>query len=315
MGTSFEDLVADSLHRRAAAVQVPANLAGLAHRARARRRRQFALRSGLTMATAAGLAIAIPLATATGPRQAAPGALPARTVAYVVGHSERSIAASAAAKVQVVHSVYRGFGAPFAAPVGSRVTAHVTTTWSYGARQREQAYAADGRPVLAEAFANSASSRGRGAETGADYVTRTWWRLSAPAVHPVQPPPPARCLRELADPMFWPGETPSVRWLRYYLRCGFLRLAGHQRVDGIDAIKIVSVGMRTLKQAIWIDPATYLPVRTFTFVTAGTRWSILASYHWLPATPRNLGLVNLAIPAGFRQVKFIPWPVAVMLPF
>ncbi len=317
MGTSFEDLVTDSLQRRAAAVRLPAELAALARRARRQhRRRQYVLRSGLTAVTAAGLALVVPLATTAGPRQPSSTTLRTQTVADVVQHAEDSVAASGATKVEVVHGVYYGIGQHFAAP-GHTVTADATTTWSYHDSQRETAYAANDRLLLDEAVAYPALSRGSGkdaVDTGVDYITRTWWRASTPSMRAVLFAPPASCRQTLPPaavlaPLFLPGGPTSGPWLRYYLRCGLLRLAGRQRVAGVDAIKIISVGMPTPRQIIWVDPATYLPVQSLVFTTTGNRWSVLADYRWLLATPGNLHQFSEPIPAGFRLVKFTPPPV------
>jgi hypothetical protein len=100
------------------------------------------------------------------------------------------------------------------------------------------------------------------------------------------------------------ADIPSVPWLRYLLRCGIYRLAGRQHVAGVNAIKIVSPGSG-LQQVIWVNPTTYLPVQSLTYflTSGGAQEFLLADFQWLPATPRNLALLNVPIPARFRRVK------------
>jgi hypothetical protein len=305
MGTSFEDLVTDSLQHRAAAVLIPANLAGLArHARRQQRRRRYALRSGLTAVTAAGVAVAIPLAATGGPQPARPP-LQTQTAAYVVRHSERSIANIAITDIEVARDTYPSPGLGFS-PLGTG-TVHSTITWSNSASLRQEFFAAADRPMLDQGsvFPAALAVRDRaGSDTIVDYITRTWWRLTLPAmnVKSSSTAPPASCKPQSPVAQLVPlGEwAPSVPWLRYGLRCGTFTLAGRQHVAGINAIKIVSDQV-AVREVIWVNPVTYLPVQSLTFGT-------LADYRWLPATPRNLALFNPPIPAGFRRVKVSPLP-------
>jgi hypothetical protein len=303
MNTDFEDLVAETLQRRAATVRIPANLAGLAHRVRRQRRRRYVMRSGLTAATAAGLAVAIPLATQAGPPRTGSRTLPAQTLAYVVRHAELSIAARAKTDIEVARDIYPGPGFGWVFPNRSKFVAHSTATWTYGISYRIEFYAADARPledgswVFAPPLPGSDERAGR--QTTVDYLARTWWHEYLPptSINYSPPAPPASCNPEDVPATGTPiGDwAPTVPWLRFGLRCGSFRLAGRQRVDGINAIKIVADSASNM-QVIWVSAKTYLPVQSLTYGT-------LAEYHWLPATPRNLALLNAPIPAGFRQVN------------
>ena len=80
--------------------------------------------------------------------------------------------------------------------------------------------------------------------------------------------------------------------IRQELSCGAFSEGGHQRVDGIDAVKLTgSDGV-----VLWIDPSTYLPVRQ-----AGPGAAV-TDFRWLQATPASLAKLKVIIPAGFRQV-------------
>lgn len=67
------------------------------------------------------------------------------------------------------------------------------------------------------------------------------------------------------------------------------------RADGrrVDAIEMTGESGHI---TVWVDPAAYLPVR----LDLGQ--IIQTNFQWLPPTPANLALVNVPVPAGFRQV-------------
>lgn len=78
----------------------------------------------------------------------------------------------------------------------------------------------------------------------------------------------------------------------------------------VNALKLVSVQQQrqgkvlaTLTRIIWVDPATYLPVRltnqwTRPMVSVPMRFDI----RWLPPTSVNLAQLTVRIPPGFTQV-------------
>ena len=93
------------------------------------------------------------------------------------------------------------------------------------------------------------------------------------------------------------------------LSCGLFRLDGRQQVDGVEAIKLVSVPRRSVpaRETVWVNAATYLPVRvSATWQPArGPRSLIIYDYRWLPPTRANLATWHAAvrratIPPGFR---------------
>jgi hypothetical protein len=311
MSTSFEDLVADSLRRRAAAVRIPSELTGLVrHARRQHRRRQYVLRSGLTAVAAGGLAVTIPLATQAGPQPAAP--LQAQTAAYVVGHTERSIATTFNTDIEVARVIGHDSSLYMLLPHYRFVSMQL---WTYGAATREEFDAAGGRPLVDEGSVNPMARPGRkraGSFTGVNYRAKTWWHESIPATNEFDlPAPPADCdagptASVQLLPYAVPFETATRQWLSYDLRCGYFRLAGRQHVAGISAIKIVSSSTAATRsnftEVVWINPATYLPVQSRTFLTGDPRQWIQTDYRWLPVAPRNLALLSPPIPAAFRRV-------------
>ena len=84
-------------------------------------------------------------------------------------------------------------------------------------------------------------------------------------------------------------------------------MAGRQRVDGIEAIKLTSRPGSLISETIWVSPGTYLPVRVVVRSAARRIRAIqqTADITWLPPTAQNLAKLTVPIPAGFRQVPLI----------
>jgi hypothetical protein len=168
----------------------------------------------------------------------------------------------------------------------SGVAAAVMIAWSYRNESALTALDAAGQPVAAEQ--NTASGLYGTATLAVNYRDRTWWRATATLKPRVPPPAQPSC--------FSPGVLPAHEsWqsdIRQELSCGAYTEDGHQRVDGIDAIKLTgSNGV-----VLWIDPSTYLPVRQ-TGLGAG-----VTDFRWYRATPASLAKLKLTVPAGFRRV-------------
>jgi hypothetical protein len=114
-------------------------------------------------------------------------------------------------------------------------------------------------------------------------------------------------------PTSWATYPEIAAGLRKNLACGALSFKGMQQVDGINALKLVSVQrsqlgpektLRSIITTIWVDPATYLPVR---LTTQWTRLLVSVpmrlDFRWLPPTSANLALLTVRIPPGFTQVR------------
>jgi hypothetical protein len=52
---------------------------------------------------------------------------------------------------------------------------------------------------------------------------------------------------------------------------------------------------------MWVDPSTYLPVRSELTSPSGVRLEV--DYDWLPRTPENLGKLELVVPPGFNHTS------------
>jgi hypothetical protein len=168
----------------------------------------------------------------------------------------------------------------------SGVAAAVMIAWSYQSEYTMTALDAAGQPVATEQ--NTASGRYGTATLAVNYRDRTWWRATVTLKPRVPPPAQPSCF----SPGFLPDNESWPSAIRQELSCGAYTEDGHQRVDGIDAIKLTgSNGV-----VLWIDPKTYLPVRQ---TGLGAR---VTDFRWLRATPAGLANLTVTVPAGFRRV-------------
>ena len=98
-----------------------------------------------------------------------------------------------------------------------------------------------------------------------------------------------------------PASVATV--LRTAISCGTLAVAGRQRVDGIEAIKLTSRPARLISETVWVSPGTYLPVRVVVRSAPGMpALRQTADITWLRPTAQNLARLTVPVPAGFRQV-------------
>ena len=197
-------------------------------------------------------------------------------------------------------------------PSGAVVPGGTTTTTTYGDQWRSVTYSAAGHLVYDEGF--SASS----VYTLVNYQTRTWARQPGLSRPTGLVPGPGGCqlvvikaLPLLLRPKL-PGEgasaspLPAATALRTAISCGTLVMAGRQRVDGIEAIKLTSRPDSQIPETIWVSPDTYLPVRVVIRPAPGQPGpSLTADITWLPATAQNLARLTVPVPAGFRQVPLL----------
>jgi hypothetical protein len=265
------------------------------------RRKLFSMAAGVAVAAAVAglLAVLLPDSPATGGHGKATSAQQVRTTAYVITHVEHALSLSGRDNVlgyartvyppgtivepaaNVVH-VLREQGASSPWSVGS------TVRWSYQGTMSLSAFSVTGQRVFARGVT---SGHGKPTTVVVIYRDATWWRAAGGAA-------PARSARAPSscgpDVTIGPGGWPA--FIREELSCGEYMTADRQLVDGIDAIKITgNKGLDTL----WVNPATYLPVRAiFTFGRLRTE----TSFRWLPPTRANLARLSVRVPPGFRQV-------------
>lgn len=293
ISTEFEERLRAEMRHATTGVSVPS---GLVRKARRARRRRIVCRAGAASAAAA-VAVAAAVIVTNGTTGASRDS-GTYTTAYVVKHVTSALDA-----VNKIASV-RFAPSPGIAPLD---------LWVYdgprGLAYRAEYFDPNSGQLLLEVGITA---------TPANYQTwinvnplrNTWSEQS------FQRPKPSGTGCGTPLPTSLDSFPEIAAGLREYLACGTLRYQGKQHVDGISALRLVSVQnqrrgktLTTLTTTIWVDPATYLPVRvtyqdrfttqqTRPMVSVPTRFDI----RWLPPTRANLALVTVRIPPGFTQV-------------
>jgi hypothetical protein len=306
MNTDVEELLRDGMERFTSDLRAPADLAYRAEQRRRRRRRAVRSAGGAAALTAGAAALAVimvPAAIGLGP-----GAGAAVDAAYVVKHVSSALNVAEPGDIAQMTITTTGTGFPGQA---------ATTTaeeWSYGNQWRAITYSSPGHPAYDEG--TNASS----VYTLVSYLTKTWARESGVG----QPLPSGfTATKHGCTPAFTgvpllfrfglPGlgrtasSLPSTvaTALRTAVACGSLEAAGHQEVDGVNAIELKSRAGSFMPETIWVNPSTYLPVRVVVQPSpGGPGLKQTADISWLPATTQNLAKLTVPVPAGFRQVTF-----------
>lgn len=287
ISTEFEERLREEMRHATTGIAAPS---GLVRKARRDRRRRIVSR-----ASAAAAAVAVAVAGTVIVSNGTTGASPdsgTYTTAYVVKHVESAL--DAVNKIAYVH-----YTSHFIAPMD---------IWAYDGPQG-QAYRAEYfDPVHGQLFQEVGMTA-----TPANYQTyiavyfdnKTWSKQS------YQRPKPSKTGCGFSLPTSWATYPEIAAGLRKDLACGALSSEGMQQVDGVNALKLVSVQrsrvgpktVATISTIIWVDPATYLPVR---LTTQWTRPIVSVpmsfDFRWLPPTSANLDLLTVRIPPGFTQV-------------
>jgi hypothetical protein len=260
-----EDQVAARLHADVDDIHAPANLAAAVRRRHTRRARTLMTMTAVPIAAAAVAVVAV-VAAPTQPTQ--PNL---RNAAYVADHA---VAALDAASDRVAH--IRG-------AIGERTLEQ----WRdpAGSRWRADETGPDGKPR--RAMLVTGPDDGTRTVLVVDYAERAWWTYRLD-----QPEEPGEVWRHAASD--GPVDIQNL------LRRLSLHVVGTERVDGQDTVHLG--GPKPTGEGIaidiWVDAATYLPVR-IAFVSPDL--SVTSRYTWLPRTPENLAPFDLKSPAGFTQ--------------
>jgi hypothetical protein len=288
ISTEFEERLRAEMRHATTGVSAPS---GLVRRARRDRRRRIVCRaSAASVAAAVAVAGAVIVSNGTTGASRDSGTY---TTAYVVKHVESAL--NAANEIAYMH-------------VTSRVASPVDI-WAYD-RPQGQAYRAEYFDLRSGELYWEVGMTA----TPANYQTyinvyhdnKTWSKQTYQGAKPRA----KGCGFSL--PPTW-GTYPEIAaGLHQDLACGALSSEGMQQVDGVNALKLVSVqhsrfGPKTPATTvtiIWVDPATYLPVR---LTTQQTRPEVSVpmrlDFRWLPPTRANLALLTVRIPPGYTQVR------------
>lgn len=274
---------------------------------RGKRRTTRAVAATGAAAIAAGTAVGVTAATSR-------TAITAQTTAYVVSHVSSALAATnRIAYTNTTFSVPEN--AAISVPENTRFgsASTVIDEWRYGIRYRTLSEAANGQP-LSQAWVPA--GHGKPTLISVDYQQRSWslWpasigtRIALGGTTDLCKNPSLAILAAR-----YGAATDWKPMIESGLRCGLFHVAGHQRVEGIDAIKLTGTadtGIFTL----WVDPHTYLPVQVagdsgmaIVSMPIGkngrpTKLTMWIHFRWLPPTRANLAQLTGTIPPGFRQV-------------
>jgi hypothetical protein len=289
ISTEFEERLRAEMRHATTGVSAPS---GLVRRARRNRRRRIVSRASAAASVAAAVAVAGAVIVSNGTTGASRDS-GTYTTAYVVKHVESAL--DALNEIAYIH-------------VTSRVAASMDI-WAYD-RPQGQAYRAEYFDLrsgeLFEEVGMTATPTNYQTYIAVYFFDKTWSKQTYQGAKPRE----KSCGFSL--PPTW-GTYPEIAaGLHEDLACGALSSEGMQQVDGVNALKLVSVqrsqyGPKTLGRIttiIWVDPATYLPVR---LITQWTRPVVSVpmrlDFRWLPPTSANLALLTVRIPPGYTQVR------------
>jgi hypothetical protein len=230
--------------------------------------------TGTAMAIAAGTAAGVAAATAS------PTAIPAQTTAYIVSHVSSALTTSDQISYQTI-----SYGSP-----GN--TQAVVYNWNYGSRFRTLVDTLSGRPD-GDNWGQNFGHPG-GYQILVDYPQRSWERLGEAHISTAVPSFSCQEYGRFFLPLsLWkPADLSSV--IESGLRCDAFQVAGHQRVDGIDTIKLTGIYDGSPLFTLWVDASTYLPVQL-------TGHEEEVQFRWLPPTQANLAQLTGTIPPGFHR--------------
>jgi len=298
MSTELEDRLRWEMREVTAGARVPP---GLARRAWRNRRRRIMTRATAAAGTAAAVAVALVAAGTTG----ASRDVGSQTTAYIVKQAESALDTAVAAN-DIMYL---------------RATNGTAERWFYlapeGSSNRYEVFSASGQPSMDIGVAATPASR---TVTWVFYRSKTWWRLEQAATPTPHPVAQKSCSSQIPVSLdVYESPAVLVANIREALACGQLTNEGTQYVNGVAAIKLVSVRtfqlpMRagavtvTTTTTLWVNPASYLPVRwaqnwKFTGRTGIVATPVDENVEWLSPTSANLAQLTVPIPPGFRQVS------------
>jgi hypothetical protein len=175
--------------------------------------------------------------------------------------------------------------------------------WTYRAQTRMVYSCTSGKLLMEESIdLRKLGSLARVRSVVVEYWRSVWWKGRGM----VPMPPIKECgnsgKRTAAVIMLDPGPSRMESSIKDAVKAGAFTVIGHQQIDGRDTIAL-QVG-KVKGPSLWIDPATYLPVRWDFSRGEGSHASVVnetANYTWLPATQSNQANLKVTIPPGFHQ--------------
>jgi hypothetical protein len=288
MNADVEELLTEHMRSQAElAVWRPELLHEALRRQRSRRARQRVLLPAL----AVGVAAAVALSVAVPGRSVRTAAHPkAETVAYVVSRARSAMAAADADVLKIQTHMPDGWSYTLWFEVRPALQLRIDVQSPSGPLQDTFA---DGSRILTVDFRN-----------------RIWWTVQRPSSsgsHVTLMLPGEAMVPLLSVGSGFGGlSLPTPQNLRHELADGAFRLAGTQTSNGASLLHLQGAGASDRGVNIWVNAASYLPVRSTELIRAQTGnrlgWMLLSSrLSWLPASPQNLADITPGIPAGFRH--------------
>jgi hypothetical protein len=315
MNTDVEELLRDGMERFTQDVSAPA---GLARAAGALHRRRVAIRATMASSAAAVVAVSavIAVVAVAGARSSR-----AQTVAFLTSQVRRAVASE--------NMVYVGRTTSTYGP---------STVWAYGKQSQWVEYwpTADGNQVVNGQRQWDFPPQYRGQAYSAEGTARVGGKLmGAYVIYPDQKYNLSRQLPTQGSACTTTGDLElggpavvGVNWksfIEQMLACGAASETGRVRVDGVETTKIsgkpvtVKLGPGegravrekwvTVRWALYVNPATYLPVRiegstkTYGGAAGATVSSEVTNVQWLRPTKANIAKTIVTIPPGFQQVS------------
>jgi hypothetical protein len=171
--------------------------------------------------------------------------------------------------------------------------------WTYRGQDREAVYASTGRLLHDLSIVTKGS---RSTTTVVNHVDKTWWRENLDGDSP--PPLAASAPKLLCGTSTDLSDldkitTDLAKVTRQALSCGRFVVAGIQPVDGVRALKLKRPGSGLVTVVLWIDPETFLPVRSVLIIGPA---KIQADLRWLRPIPGNLATLTVPVPAAYHRL-------------
>lgn len=313
MNTDVELLLGEGLDRLTADARVPAGMAG---QVLARRRRRRGARYATAAAAAAAVtAIAVAAAAGglTGPavtaRARAAGGPPATghalATAYVVRRVENALANDDQVMRETISDAPNSGSSAF---FDGQLT-YESVTWAYQGRNHTEFRGARGQ---LQGSTGTGIVNGKLQGVQVDYIRHEW--MLTPGM--LSGAPVNACTK--AGFLEAPGDA-DTNWPSLIVRtlaCGGYRMTGYAQIGGVQTITIT--GSRTLEvgpgrsghvtitDTLFVNPATYLPVRiTQSSAGPGLRGSpTSAGIQWLRPTAANRARASVTVPCGYQQISW-----------
>lgn len=97
-------------------------------------------------------------------------------------------------------------------------------------------------------------------------------------------------------------QATSAALLRQYIAAHVWTVIGRSSLAGQPAIELGTAGPNGLRELLWVNARTHLPMRQLKENWNGPGSTLQYDIEYLPATPANLAKLTPAIPPGYKRV-------------